>query len=79
MVAAAQPRPSQAAFASDAHRRAVESATAGAGAWHIAPALVLLAGVLALGVARIPAVMGWAIVVAGAAWLLDSVLRGRHR
>jgi ubiquinone biosynthesis protein len=77
MVAAAQPKPSQAAFASDAHRREVEIAARGAGR-HIAPALVLLTGVMALGVERIPAVLGWVIAVAGGTWLLDSVLRARR-
>jgi hypothetical protein len=74
MVAAAQPKPSQAAFASDAHRREAE-ARAGGGAAHIAPALVLLAGVVALGVERIPALLGWAIAVIGGAWLAFSILR----
>jgi ubiquinone biosynthesis protein len=75
MVAAAQPKPSQAAFASDAHKRAAER-NAGNAARHIAPALVLLTGVVALGIARIPAVLGWVIVVAGATWLASSLLRG---
>jgi hypothetical protein len=75
MVAAAQPKPSQAAFASDAHKRATERSHDGA-ARHIAPALVLLTGVVALGVARIPAVLGWVIVATGAAWLASSLLRG---
>jgi len=75
MVAAAQPKPSQAAFASDAHKRAAARGNDGA-ARHIAPALVLLTGVVALGVARIPAVMGWVIVVTGATWLASSLLRG---
>jgi hypothetical protein len=40
---------------------------------------VLLSGVVALGVARIPEILGWIIVVAGAAWLAVSLLRGRTR
>ncbi|MBK9250428.1 MAG: ubiquinone biosynthesis regulatory protein kinase UbiB [Proteobacteria bacterium] len=76
LVAAAQPKPSQAAFASDAHRREAE-ARAGGGAAHIAPALVLLAGVVALGVERVPGVLGWTIAGAGATWLLGSMLSRR--
>jgi ubiquinone biosynthesis protein len=74
LVAAAQPKPSQAAFASDAHRREEQSAARGPGR-HIAPALVLLAGVVALGVERIPAALGWVIAIAGGAWLVAGVLR----
>jgi hypothetical protein len=40
----------------------------------IAPALVLLAGVVALTAERIPAALGWIIVIAGAAWLLVTAL-----
>jgi ubiquinone biosynthesis protein len=75
MVAAAQPKPSQAAFASDAHKRAA-AGNADGGSRHIAPALVLLAGIVALGVARIPTALGWVIVAAGTAWLAFSLLRG---
>ena len=75
MVAAAQPKPSQGAFASDAHKRAAAGSADGA-ARHIAPALVLLTGVVALGIARIPAVLGWVIVVTGATWLASGLLRG---
>ena len=74
LVAAAQPKPSQAAFASDAHRRQEQSAARGPGR-HIAPALVLLAGVVALGVERIPAALGWVIAIAGGAWLVAGLLR----
>jgi ubiquinone biosynthesis protein len=74
LVAAAQPKPSQAAFASDAHRREAEARTRG-GAAHIAPALVLLAGVVALGVERIPALLGWVITLIGGAWLAFGTLR----
>jgi ubiquinone biosynthesis protein len=75
MVAAAQPKPSQSAYASDAHRRADEALRSGASR-NIAPALVLLAGVVALGVERIPAAPGWATVAIGAVWLTASALRG---
>jgi ubiquinone biosynthesis protein len=78
LVAAAQPKPSQAAFASDAHRREAEGRAHGGGS-HIAPALVLLAGVVALGVERIPAGLGWATAIAGCAWLLvNSVFNWRN-
>ena len=60
----------------DAHRREAE-ARAGGGAAHIAPALVLLAGVVALGVERVPGVLGWVIAGAGATWLLGSMLSRR--
>ena len=43
----------------------------------IAAALVLLAGIVALGVDRIPEVLGWCITVAGAALLLAEALRRR--
>ncbi|MFO1503448.1 MAG: ubiquinone biosynthesis regulatory protein kinase UbiB [Steroidobacteraceae bacterium] len=75
MVAAAQPKASQAAFASDAHRRNTQHRTQTGGARHIAPALVLLAGVLALGVERIPAWAGWLLGFVGAAWLIAGVVR----
>jgi ubiquinone biosynthesis protein len=77
LVAAAQPKPSQATFASDAHRQQMHAA--GGQARQVAPALVLLAGVVALGVERIPAVLGWAIAIAGAAWLIVSVAGARGR
>jgi ubiquinone biosynthesis protein len=77
LVAAAQPKPSQAAFASDAHR--LQMRAAGGPARQVAPALVLLAGVVALGVERIPAVLGWGIAMTGAAWLIVSVARARSR
>jgi ubiquinone biosynthesis protein len=77
MVAAAQPRPSQGAFASDAHRAQAQSA---AGSMrHVSPALVLLAGVVALGVERVPALLGWVIAVAGGAWLIAGLVRPRDR
>jgi ubiquinone biosynthesis protein len=77
LVAASQPKPSQAAFASDAHRRETERARAGTSP--IAPALVLLAGVMALGAERIPALLGWMVAGAGGAWLIASLVRRRPR
>jgi ubiquinone biosynthesis protein len=80
VVAAAQPKPSSAVFAADAHRTA-------AGDVHrrpardnsIAAALVLLAGVIGLSVERIPAAVAWIAVGIGAVWLLSGVmLRRRH-
>jgi hypothetical protein len=35
--------------------------------------------VVALGVERIPAVLGWGIAMTGAAWLIVSVARARSR
>ncbi len=73
ILKAAEPRPSAARFASDAER------TGG----HIAPkpvrtgntvaaALVLLAGIVALGIHRVPAPVAWGIVVIGAIWLVRA-------
>jgi ubiquinone biosynthesis protein len=72
-VAAAAPKPVQTEFASDAHRtrlRPRERALL-----CMAPALVLLAGVIALGVARIPAAGGWIVAGIGALWLVREVAR----
>jgi ubiquinone biosynthesis protein len=44
----------------------------------IAAAVVLLAGVLALAVERVPAGLGWAITAGGAAWLLSEALRRKR-
>jgi ubiquinone biosynthesis protein len=78
LVAAAQPRASQAAFASDAARTRATSMSPPARAGNsIAAALVLLAGVLALSAERIPAAAGWVTVAVGVLWLLGS-LRRRH-
>ncbi len=75
VVQAAQPKPSTAPFASDAHRvagRVVHSRARGADA--VAAALVLLTGMLALGMQRIPAPLGWIITAIGAVWLIRSAL-----
>jgi ubiquinone biosynthesis protein len=72
VVDQAQPRPSPSPFAANAHQaHARQSSRAVRG---IAPALVLLAGVVALTAERIPAVLGWVIVVVGAAWLVSTAL-----
>jgi ubiquinone biosynthesis protein len=72
LVKAAEPRVSTAAFASDSHRVAPQRPATTARA--IAAALVLLAGVVALGVERIPAPLGWATAGAGALWLIWSAV-----
>ncbi len=74
LVERARIQPSEAAFASDAHRhdqrpRVTRSTTC------IAPALVLLAGVAALGTERIPEALGWTIAGIGALWLAVAALR----
>ncbi len=72
VVEQAQPRPLPSAFAADGHRtRPRQSARAVRG---IAPALVLLAGVVALTAERVPAVLGWVIVVVGAVWLAATTI-----
>jgi len=71
---AAEPLPSAAAYASDAHRTSERRERSGTPAL-IAPALVLLAGIVALSAARIPAVLGWIISAAGAIWLLRNATR----
>jgi drug/metabolite transporter superfamily protein YnfA len=74
-VAAAVPKPSQAAFASDAHRVAARSQRSVSA---IAPALVLLAGVVALTAERVPDVMGWGLTAVGGVWLVVSVVKARN-
>jgi len=74
VLEAAEPRRSAATFASDAHRSTqVESRSPGPAL--IAPALVLLAGVVALSTARIPAALGWFVAIAGTIWLVRNVIR----
>jgi ubiquinone biosynthesis protein len=68
----AQPRASAGAYASDAHRqRAVRSRDA---VRCIAPALVLMTGVIALATLAIPGVFGWALTLVGALWLARSAM-----
>jgi len=71
----------RAAAASAAHREAPAvnaPAVNGVGrGGQIAAALVLLAGIVALGVNRIPEVLGWFITAAGASLLLADALRRR--
>jgi ubiquinone biosynthesis protein len=72
VVEKAQSRPSDSPFASDGHRtQALRSSRAVRG---IAPALVLLAGVVALTAERIPAALGWITVVVGTFWLVVAAL-----
>jgi ubiquinone biosynthesis protein len=71
---AAEPAPSASAHASDAHRT-VNPANRNANPALIAPALVLLAGVVALSAARIPAPLGWITAAAGALWLVRNAIR----
>jgi ubiquinone biosynthesis protein len=73
LVAAAQPRRSDAAYASDAHQASRRGA--GAADRRIAPALLLLTGVVALAAERIPAAVGWIMAALGAAWLVVAALR----
>jgi ubiquinone biosynthesis protein len=73
---AAEPRPSVARYASDAERTAVQLTVKPArGGNTIAAALVLLAGVLSLGLERVPTVVGWTIAAIGALWLLSAAVR----
>jgi len=74
VLAAAEPRPSMARFASDAHRhRELHPAPHGRPGNAVAAALVLLAGTLALGMGRIPVAVGWTLAAIGAVWLLRAV------
>jgi ubiquinone biosynthesis protein len=76
LVAAAQPRRSGAEFASDAHPQ--QRGGASPQDRRIAPALVLLAGVIALSAERIPAAAGWIVTALGAIWLAVSLLGPRR-
>jgi ubiquinone biosynthesis protein len=71
----------RAAAAGAAHREDPAAPAAAANApgrgGQVAAALVLLAGIVALGVNRIPEVLGWFITVAGASLLLADALRRR--
>ena len=75
VMEAAEARPSSAVFASDAHRTERTESPRNSGPALIAPSLVLLAGVVALSAARIPAALGWIIALAGAVWLVRNLLR----
>jgi ubiquinone biosynthesis protein len=75
MLQAAEPKPSAAAFASDAHRAAGPAPPRRSGTGNpVAAALVLLAGVVALSVDRIPAPLGWAVAAIGALWLIRAAI-----
>jgi ubiquinone biosynthesis protein len=69
LVEQAQSKPSTAQFAADAPLRTPRESSPRA-VRLIAPALTLLTGVIALGVPRIPAPLGWVIATIGAAWLV---------
>ncbi|HTQ35800.1 MAG TPA: ubiquinone biosynthesis regulatory protein kinase UbiB [Steroidobacteraceae bacterium] len=72
LLKAAEPRPSTARFASDAHRVADPVPPRRAGGNAVAAALVLLTGTLALGMARVPAPIGWTVTIIGAVWLVRA-------
>jgi len=72
LVSAAQPRPSTSTYASDAHR--LRRARTRGAMRCIAPALVLLTGIIALSTLAIPAFLGWVITTVGAVWLARSAL-----
>jgi ubiquinone biosynthesis protein len=73
----ASPRPSDAEFAP---RMPVPQLDATRGSLRlIAPALVLLAGMIALSAARVPAALGWTVTIAGSIWLVVCAVRGRDR
>ncbi len=74
MQKAAQPQPSPAQFASDAHRRTAGSAAARGGNT-VAAALVLLTGTLALAFGQIPVFVGWTLAIVGAVWLIRAANR----
>jgi ubiquinone biosynthesis protein len=73
VMAEAEPRHSVATYASDAHRR--RTARARGAVRSIAPALVLLTGVIALATLAIPAFLGWVTTIVGAVWLVRSAMR----
>jgi ubiquinone biosynthesis protein len=75
LVAAAQPKPSEATFANGP--RQAQRHQARSSMRLITPALVLLAGAVALSAERVPAVLAWTVAIAGAAWLLMCAVRDR--
>jgi ubiquinone biosynthesis protein len=75
LVARSRPKPSEAEFASDAHR--LQKQRTGNSMRLIAPALVLLAGMTGLAAVRVPAALGWTLTIVGATWLTICALRGR--
>jgi ubiquinone biosynthesis protein len=76
---AAEPKPSAAEFASDAERTQQPGhAQPARKSNSVAAALVLLAGVLALNIQRVPAPLAWTIAALGAVWLVrEAILRPR--
>jgi ubiquinone biosynthesis protein len=79
VVAAAQPRPSQSAFAADAHRQQdiVVVTPRARGGNTVAAALVLLGGVVWLSSRTHPGWLGWTLGAAGALWLVRELWRKR--
>jgi ubiquinone biosynthesis protein len=78
ILKAAEPRPSAARFASDAERTGEQIAPKSVRPGNtIAAALVLLSGMLALGIQRVPAPLAWTIVAIGAIWLVHAATRAR--
>jgi ubiquinone biosynthesis protein len=74
LMAEAQPQPSVSPYASDAHHRRVARARNAVRC--IAPALVLLTGVIALASLALPGFLGWLLTLVGAIWLIVSARRG---
>jgi ubiquinone biosynthesis protein len=73
VMARARPRHSDAEFAATP----LQTPAARSPLRLIAPALVLLAGMIALSAPRVPAALGWTVAITGASWLLWCALRGR--
>jgi ubiquinone biosynthesis protein len=77
VVARARPRPADAQF--EPRVIAPQTDASRASLRLIAPALVLLAGMIALSAARVPAALGWTVTTAGVIWLVVCAARGRRR
>ena len=79
MMASAMPRPAATSAAANAPAEPTRVAADSAALQCVAAAVLLLAGVLALDVARIPAAAGWTLSAIGALWLFAAALRLRRR
>jgi ubiquinone biosynthesis protein len=81
LVAASRPQPSTNPSAGAVQREPhdFKSSQRPAPLRQIAPALVLLAGVIALAAPRVPAALGWTLIVIAAVWLVSGVLLPRRR
>jgi ubiquinone biosynthesis protein len=77
VVARTRPKPSDAEFAASAPPPQHDASRGSMRL--IAPALVLLAGMVALSAVRVPAALGWSVTIAGAIWLVVCAMRGRGR